>query len=102
RRSRRPQHPRRARREFIPDPRRPAVLFDSVRIDAAWAGRRTRGAWAVADARSAVEDRPADVVAQPLVVEDELPNRLRELGALPPALESPCAVALALRRAGTC
>ena len=39
----------------------------------------------------AVEHRPADVVPQPLVVEYELANRLRELVALPPALESPCA-----------
>lgn len=38
---------------------------------------------------SAVEHRPADVVAQSLVVEDELANRLRELVALPLALESP-------------
>ena len=53
------------------------------------------------DARSALEHRPADVVPQPLVVEDELANRLRELVALPPALESRGdAVAVALRRRG--
>jgi hypothetical protein len=52
------------------------------------------------DALSAVEDRPADVVPQPLVVEDELANRLRELVALPPALESPCALALSFRCGG--
>jgi hypothetical protein len=52
------------------------------------------------DALSAVEDRPADIVPQPLVVEDELANRLRELVALPPALESPCALALAFRCGG--
>src|SRR5437867_5832172 len=51
---------------------------------------------------SAVEHRPADVVAQPLVVEYELANRLRELVALPPALESPCALALSFRRGSTC
>src|SRR3982074_2459578 len=45
-------------------------------------------------ALSAVEHRPADVVPQPLVVEYELANRLRELVALPPGLESPCALAL--------
>jgi hypothetical protein len=33
-------------------------------------------------------------------VEDELANRLRELVALPPALESPCALALAFRCGG--
>src|SRR5207248_182619 len=47
------------------------------------------GTWSL----SAVEHRPADVVPQPLVVEYELANRLRELVALPPALEPPCAVA---------
>jgi hypothetical protein len=36
---------------------------------------------------SAVEHRPADVVSQPLIVKDELANRIRELFALPPALE---------------
>jgi hypothetical protein len=51
---------------------------------------------------SAVEHRPADIVPQPLVVEYELANRLRELVALPPALESPCALALSLRRGSTC
>src|SRR6266571_4302210 len=50
------------------------------------------------DALSTVEHRPADVVPQPLVVEYELANRLRELLALPPAFESPCAVALYFRR----
>src|SRR5438094_9109562 len=54
------------------------------------------------DALLAVEDRPADVVPQLLVVEYELADRLRELVALPPALESPCALALSFRRAGTC
>jgi hypothetical protein len=44
-------------------------------------------------ALSALEHRPGDIVPQPLVVEYELANRLRELVALPPALESPCAVA---------
>src|SRR2546426_3707976 len=54
------------------------------------------------DALLAVEHRPADVVPQPLVVEYELADRLRELVALPPALESPCALALSFRRGGTC
>src|SRR2546425_5066270 len=51
--------------------------------------------------RLAVEHRPADVVPQPLVFEYELADRLRELVALPPALESPCALALSFRRGGT-
>jgi hypothetical protein len=54
------------------------------------------------DARSAVKHRPADVVPQPLVVKYELANPLRELVTLPPALESPCGLALAFRRSGTC
>ena len=52
-------------------------------------------------ALSAVEYRPADVVPQPLVVEYELANRIRELVALPPAFESPCAPALSFRRGST-
>src|SRR5947199_8311969 len=54
------------------------------------------------DARSAVKHRPADVVPQPLVVKDELANRLRELITLPLALESPCGLALAFHRRCTC
>ncbi len=54
------------------------------------------------DARSAVKHRPADVVPQPLVVEYKLANRLRKLVTLPLALASPCCLALAFRRAGTC
>jgi hypothetical protein len=57
---------------------------------------------AAAGQRSAVKDRPADVVPQPLVVKYEIANRLRELVTLPPALKSPCAFALALGRASTC
>src|SRR5258708_6921800 len=53
-------------------------------------------------ALSAVEHRPADVVPQPLIVEHELANRLRELVALPPALESPCAFGLSFRRGSAC
>src|SRR6266704_4791132 len=54
------------------------------------------------DGRLAVEHRPADVVPQMLVVEYELADRLRELVTLPPALKSPCALALSFRRGGTC
>src|SRR5262252_6073654 len=52
--------------------------------------------------RSAVKHRPADVVPQPLVIKYELADRLRELVTLPPALQPPGALALALRRASTC
>ena len=54
------------------------------------------------DGLSAVEHKPADVVPQPLIVEYELANRLRELVALPPALESPCALAVSFPRGRTC
>src|SRR5258707_2238576 len=54
------------------------------------------------NAHSAVKHRPADVVPQPLVIEHELANRLRELVTLPSALESPCGIALAFRRGSTC
>jgi len=37
-----------------------------------------------------------------VVVQYEFANRLRELAALPPALELPCAVALSCRRGSTC
>src|SRR6266566_9558265 len=40
--------------------------------------------------------------AQPLVAEDELANRLRELVALPQALEAPRAVAHSFRRGSMC
>src|SRR5260370_9346318 len=63
---------------------------------------RLSGSAGAPPAFSAVEHRAADVVPQPLVVEYELTNRLRELVALPPALESPCALALSFRRGSTC
>jgi hypothetical protein len=60
---------------------KPALVADWIgRLDL----RLTAGA-----ARSAVEGRPAEVVAQPLVVQDELADRARELVALPPALQPP-------------
>src|SRR4051812_7324373 len=52
-------------------------------------------------ALSAVEHRPAEVVPQSLVVEDELADRLRELVALPPALEPARGLALAVRGGST-
>ncbi len=36
---------------------------------------------------SAVKHRPADGVSQPLILQDEFANRIRELFALPTALE---------------
>ena len=50
--------------------------------------------------RSAVEHRPADVVAQPLVVEHELPDPLGELPALPGALAPPRLLGLTRGRGG--
>src|SRR3954452_7046420 len=52
-------------------------------------------------ARSAVEDRPADVVPQPLVVEHELADRVRELVTLPAAFASRGTVAVPVRRTRT-
>src|SRR5690349_10126173 len=54
------------------------------------------------DALSAVEHRPADGIAHPLVVEDERANRFRELVALPATLASPGALARSFRRGSTC
>jgi len=44
---------------------------------------------------SAVEHRPADLVSQPLILQDEFANRIGELFALPTALESAGALTLA-------
>ena len=54
------------------------------------------------DACSAVEDRPADVVPQVLVLKYELSNRLWELVTLPLALESARGLGLVIRRSSTC
>src|SRR5439155_13850029 len=51
---------------------------------------------------SAVEYRPTDVVPQPLVVEYDLANRVRELVVLPPALASPGELALSFRGSSAC
>src|SRR5919202_1256719 len=66
-----------------------------------WINAQGAGHWRP-DALSAVEHRPADVVPQQLVLEYELANRRRELVTLPPALASPCALALSCRRGSTC
>jgi hypothetical protein len=44
---------------------------------------------------STVEHRPADLVPQPLIVQDEFANRIRKLFALPTTLEPACGLALA-------
>ena len=44
---------------------------------------------------SPFEQGPADVVAQPLIVQNQSANRVRELFALPTALEPPGALSLA-------
>ena len=49
-------------------------------------------------AGSDVEHRPANAVPQPLIVEDELANRVRELVTLPLALESSRRLTLAIWR----
>jgi hypothetical protein len=84
---------RRAHRAFRHDRKVDAARATAVRARILTAGDPTR---------SAVEYRPADVVAQPLVVKYELADRLWELVALPPAFASPGAHSPCLRRAGTC
>jgi hypothetical protein len=44
---------------------------------------------------SAVEHRPADLVSQPLILQDEFANRIGELFALPTALKPAGALTLA-------
>src|SRR5438034_714033 len=68
-------------------PPRPAAS----RADLRCGGRRER-------AVSAVEHEPAQLVAQPLVVEHELPDLVGELGALPRALQAASRLALVLSR----
>src|SRR5205807_8794366 len=43
---------------------------------------------------STVEDRPADLVSQPLILQDEFAHHIRELFALPTALEPAGALTL--------
>src|SRR5207247_2601206 len=66
-------------------------------------GIRMSAGWArsPALARSALKHRPADIVPQPLVVEHEIANRVRELVTLPSALQSPCGIAVAFRHSST-
>jgi len=52
--------------------------------------------WRTTSARSStVEHGPADLIAQPLIVENQLANRIRQLFALPTALESSSSLGLA-------
>ncbi len=53
------------------------------------------------DGGSAVEHRPADLVAQPLIVQHEFADRFRKLVALPAALPPPGSLLLALHRGST-
>src|SRR5215210_347745 len=65
-------------------------------------GRERRHYARVIGPWSGIEDGPADVVPQPLVVKYELADRVRELAALPPALASRCGLTASLRRGGAC
>ena len=49
----------------------------------------------ISTSQSAVEHRPADFVSQPLILQDEFANRIRELFALPTALAPARALTLA-------
>src|SRR4051812_34057904 len=62
-------------------------------------GPATTGATIAAP--STLDDRPADLVAQPLVIQDEFANRIRELFALPTALQRSRAFSCARGRRGT-
>jgi hypothetical protein len=57
---------------------------------------------ACADGLSAVEHRPADVVSQPLIIDDQFTNRIWELFTLPQALEPTGLFTLALRCSSPC
>lgn len=83
----------------IPDLERLRVPRVPTQLDGDPAGPTTRGR---ARSASAVEHRPTDVVAQPLVIKYQLADRPRELIALPLALESSRTLALALRCRRTC
>jgi hypothetical protein len=58
--------------------------------------------WNSAATRSAVEHRPTDLVPQALVVEYEVVDCLWKLVALPQALQTPCAVAVAFGCGSAC
>src|SRR5438552_13668175 len=80
----------------------PRSITSGVSIRARGVGsKRLLGSWAVlahASRPSAVEYRPADVVSQPLIVQDKSANRIRQLVALPAALEPAPTLVLAFRR----
>src|SRR5437660_6126957 len=84
----------------------PRSITSGVSIRARGVGsKRLLGSWAVlahASRPSAVEYRPADVVSQPLIVQDKIANRIRQLVALPVALEPASALALAERSSRAC
>ena len=56
------------------------------------------GAAAAEEPRSAIEHEPAQLVAQPLVVEHEIPNLMGELSTLPLTLQAASRLALVLSR----
>src|SRR5438105_7601210 len=59
---------------------------------------KSRRSCSIRPVRSAIEHGPAFIVAQALVVEDELPDLTGKLSALPPALAATGRVALAVCR----
>src|SRR5678816_4192195 len=85
-------------------PRRTGARATGSKVRSNWGRTRvsSRGSPETRPWLAPVEHRPADVVAQPLIVEYELANRLREPVMLPPAFDSPCVLALCFRRSGTC
>ncbi|MBF6605921.1 MAG: AbrB/MazE/SpoVT family DNA-binding domain-containing protein [Chloroflexi bacterium] len=75
----------------IPAEARSSMGVKRARILRAGSGRRERAA-------SAVERKPAQLVAQPLVVEHKFSDLVGELGALPLALQAASRLALVISR----
>ena len=63
--------------------------------------RACRAVPTCADCLSAVEHHPADAISQPLIVQDELADRPRQLLTLPSALQPASTFALSFRRSGS-
>lgn len=61
-------------------------------------GFRKAPQMATSASKSAIEHEPAQLVAQPLVVEHEFSDRVRKSGALPLALQAAGRLALVFRR----
>jgi hypothetical protein len=77
---------------------KPSLFFSFFRLYIKQRGFATWAVLAHAWQPSAVEYRPADIVSQPLIVQNKIANGIWQLVALPAALEAAAALALAFRR----